>query len=593
MSHGDTARAAEFAYSIAIPRASKCYRIPEVFTTTPSALAQPYRIQTATWTATQPTGPSGRNVILPDGEMFAAISRSPIHSLVQYVRNDLGATYFAEARFPPNPRVPAGAGPGLVTRQYEHITLIPSAGVTTGANLTYSTLQDLGPSWGSTFHPHGDQFYAGEHLGRRGFWCPGNSQNGAPIGSSVSTFQFTVELFNVSSAFPVEQRVTITSWYSPDNSEWTAGGDVSGTMPPGAGGSMILALPCPFSGYYAHDYVVEIKSSPVGPTVEAEFAVQVRYQSNLATMGHSPVPGLSIKNAAIGAIRPISSAVMLSPNAALYQRQGLVRGVQLPIGLPWSTAYRGGFDTLSTAEGAYNGTWNDGIYGFLKPSDFLEFKMFSPFKTNTTSAVEDAVVVDVTYPLFPPGSWAVIHAKVDSQALVGDPVYSAGVSYLTHSVCLEFRTLDTWFHPDVPMLDQRELEAAMRMVAGMPQFTENPFHFAAAAKFIAGAINKVVPFIPSIAGALLGTSKRGKRMMGEANATHEAMRAGRTRKEKKPKERKVRVPAPRRSREEVRAPPTPRRASIASAASRRGSEKKSTTHRKKGGLDMFLESRKR
>jgi len=205
------------------------------------------------------------------------------------------------------------------------------------------------------------------------------------------------------------------------------------------------------------------------------------------TFAHVAVPNLYQKRDSVGAIRPVAAAGMLSPNSALYNRQGLVRGIQLPPGQSWLTVVKGGFNGLNTAEGMWNGPWEKGIYGFLKPVGIAEFEMISPFMRLSELGAYSPIV-DVDYPLVPPGGTIVMYAKTDLQTLgSGSTLYAAGQCYTTNLRCLEFRTLDTWFKQDTPQLDQEELEIAMRMIAHLPQFHENFLHVAAITGFLRAA----------------------------------------------------------------------------------------------------------
>jgi hypothetical protein len=211
------------------------------------------------------------------------------------------------------------------------------------------------------------------------------------------------------------------------------------------------------------------------------------FRHDTPTYAHLSIPHLYDKRDVVGALRPVAAAAMLSPNSATFQRQGLVRGLQLPPGQTWMTAAAGGFNALNSAEGMWNGPWEKGIYGFLKPVGINEFEMRSPF-LRLGDMGPNSPVVDVEYPLVAPGGTLVFYAKTDLQTLgSGDVLYAAGQSYTTALRCLEFRTVDTWFKQDVPKLDQEELEIAMRMITHLPQFHENPLHIAAITGFLKAA----------------------------------------------------------------------------------------------------------
>lgn len=244
------------------------------------------------------------------------------------------------------------------------------------------------------------------------------------------------------------------------------------------------------TGVAAGNYVTartKVHGVDLNPALRYYIKTQSTLYFDTGTFAHVAVPNLYQKRDSVGAIRPVAAAGMLSPNSALYNRQGLVRGIQLPPGQSWLNVVRGGFNGLNTAEGMWNGPWEKGIYGFLKPVGVAEFEMLSPF-LRLSELGAYSPIVDVDYPLVPPGGTLVMYAKTDLQTLgSGDVLYAAGQCYTTNLRCLEFRTLDTWFKQDIPQLDQEELEIAMRMIAHLPQFHENFLHVAAITGFLRAA----------------------------------------------------------------------------------------------------------
>jgi len=220
---------------------------------------------------------------------------------------------------------------------------------------------------------------------------------------------------------------------------------------------------------------------------------------------------------------------------------------------------------MAEAAGAYNGPWEKGIYGFIKPTNYDDFVMHTPFlQQDGLQSSVTSMVDDVEYPLHPPGSWLVLAAKVDLQSLSGaSPTYAAGASYTTVTNAVEFRTTDTWYNQEVPQLNQADLELAMKLVAGMPQFHENPLHIAAIGAFLRAVGPSVLRVAKSlIAPAVTGTIREvayqhpkavrtAREAFNEALAPRRARSASRepAKPKRKPKPKKVRVvaePAPQR-----------------------------------------------
>lgn len=485
-----------FALALAMPHDFPAWRMPQVYTTIPSALAQPWSVDEQDFSSLQ--DPVDKCIGLPDGEMLLAISRSPIYSRIQYWPNYAGAVVTYEGRFSFNPAISDGSYGGLaahpvgmISAQYNTFnfenTANPSAGSEWDLNLA-------GFEASSAARPHGDFLFCASHKGRRCFYIPASN-------TDVSRYSYTtISLTHVGGngvALPLtgsESIHFVVTMYALAGEEWIETLTIENTLTaasPGASVDAVLNYRQP-AGVSPGNYVtftvrMDASMPTTGQPGRNHIKTQAQMSFNTGTFSHLSVPDLYQKRDSVGAIRPVAAAGMLSPNSALYNRQGLVRGIQLPPGQSWLTVVKGGFNGLNTAEGMWNGPWEKGIYGFLKPVGVAEFEMISPFLRLAEYGAYSPIV-DVDYPLVPPGGTLLMYAKTDLQTLgSGDVLYAAGQSYTTTLRCLEFRTLDTWFKQDTPQLDQEELEIAMRMITHLPQFHENFLHVAAITGFLRAA----------------------------------------------------------------------------------------------------------
>jgi len=481
-----------FALALAMPHDYPAWRMPQVYTTTPSALAQPWSVDEQDFSSIQDQ--VGKCIGLPDGEMILAISRSPIYSRIQYWPNYTGSVVTYEGRFAYNPTILDGAyggvaaNPvGMIGSQFNVLNEEGPAG-----ELNPGAAWDLnlaGFESSSTAKPHGDFLFCASHKGRRCFYMPAANIN------DIAQINFTFTNVNgttgASEVMPVGGSLHFAvTMFSLSGEEWVETNSLELIMLQGTStvGNLIqLRQPAGVSPGNYVAFTVKLNGSNLDQVTSYHVKTQVQIRFNTGTFSHVAVPNLYQKRDSVGAIRPVAAAGMLSPNSALYNRQGLVRGIQLPPGQSWLTVVRGGFNGLNTAEGMWNGPWEKGIYGFLKPVGVAEFEMISPFMRLSELGAYSPIV-DVDYPLVPPGGTIVMYAKTDLQTLgSGSTLYAAGQCYTTNLRCLEFRTLDTWFKQDTPQLDQEELEIAMRMIAHLPQFHENFLHVAAITGFLRAA----------------------------------------------------------------------------------------------------------
>jgi hypothetical protein len=502
--------ARDFAYSMAVPHATEAFRIPQVFTATPSALAQPWSVDEQDWTLAKEITTDVRG--LPDGEMMVAISRSPIYSRVQYAPNPDNETYIGWLRFAPHPAYygpPTANYGGLVSGGFQNRSLIfadeAAGGFHLGAPEIDINLTGLQTDPAQPYQPHGPFLYAASHLGKRCFYVP------AAGSGDVSRVSWVFESVNANGDLvPVTSNVRlVVHLYLLSGEEWVTGNAWEVDMGSGANTATLNTFPAALinPGIGPGNYVafsVEANISGAGQLATISYGGE--WLCDQPTFAHLPIPGLYEKMTAVGSIRPVAASVMLSPNSASYQKQGLVRGVQLPPGESWTTVMRGGFNSLNSAEGVWNDTWEHGIYGFLKPTGVAEFEMVNPFKLSA-QAGQNNLIVDVEYPLFQPGSWLVVMAKVDLQSLSGAGAnYAAGASYTTVLRTVEFRTLDPWFKQDLPTLDQSELELAMRLLTHMPQFHQNFGHIAGILSFLRGAVALGKNLVPKMLAAFAPTA---------------------------------------------------------------------------------------
>jgi hypothetical protein len=480
---------AEAAFAIAIPHARKSFRFASAFATTASALARPYRIEPDRWFEVQSaTGPS--LPALEDGAYFAAICRNPLASKVKFDQNTAGLAWHGEVQFAHQPApqaYPNPVPPGITT---EHIILVNrDPFVSPPIDLPMCRVEDIGAT--TDWHPFGSYLYTPTHKARRGVWM--NQGNEAPLNGGTQIF-VTVAL--ATGTITVARSVTLTV-YRLDGSEWIPVDTIDGTTTTGPTAAVTLMYGCLVSGYHAFSITYGVDA-----TGSAGFWKVSALMDHVGS-GYviNSIPHIEDRQEAVQAIRPLAASIMVSPNTAKFQRQGRIRAVQLPVDQQWySLKGRQPFDELATAAELYDGPLEEGYYGFLKPVDVQDFAEKSPFIIRKQG--DSTILIDVDFPVFPPGGWLVVTARADGQSLGGGPTnYPAGATYTTTVFGVEFTTLDTWYEQNLPQLSTREMQDAFELLKQVPQHHCNPFHISDITKAVMGAAKGGLAVAPGLLNA--------------------------------------------------------------------------------------------
>jgi hypothetical protein len=133
--------------------------------------------------------------------------------------------------------------------------------------------------------------------------------------------------------------------------------------------------------------------------------------------------------------------------------------------------FANGYQMVSQDTNAYVGSWINGMYGFLKPSDPSDFHMQHPFSYDPFADV----MQNCSFPLVPSSGYlcSVFQVSVDA----GATTYSAGAGHYIMTTSVEFSTTDIWFNSENPGPSDKAFEQASILLRPLPQFHENPLHF--------------------------------------------------------------------------------------------------------------------
>lgn len=562
--------------TIAMPHSKPFYRYSSPYSCAPTAQAQPWRVSNEDWTGTMPATPEGRYLSpVPFGEHVSIITRSPFHAQIQSLQNLDALPMEYRARFVNTSNNITGGTPRSVPHPIDefYFPAVRDPWEEAFINFPITWFDDEFIGNNAAFHPHGERLFLPTHDQKRAFWMD------AGASTEVSSTYLDVTLLIAHGITAVTSNLTLYL-FELVGSAWQIQTEYTMALPAGPTGSSVTQRVYPLrSAYYALG--AKPGEDPAGSA--AWFGIAASMYSTAGVMGHSSLPHVNDMQSNLTSLRPISAALLLSPNGAAFQRQGQVRATQLPSGVMWTDAYYGESDYFNTADGVYSGPWEKGFYGYIKPTQDKDFDFYNLFRTR------GGVVVDVDCPLFAPGGQIVARAFAAAQSLGGPAAYSAGISVTHVAFAVEFRTLNTWFSQDVPKMSDIEFADTMRLVRDMPQFFENPMHIGDILRWIKGAtvasirvvprvVSRIAHFLPAVGNAITA---------GEAGV--EIYHALSKRKNRfGPKSGTV---APMVEKFQM-VPRAPRKSSLKQTAPRkRSSSRKAAPGRKASGLDLFLASR--
>lgn len=430
----------------------------------------------------------------PDnGEFVAALSRSLVHALVYLQPNPTGAYWKYQVKFNGSYSFSAQGEP--FSDEYR-FRIPPNA----NADLV---LQDVMPAYLeaiSAYVPGGEprQFCA-NHLGRNCFWVDG-WQNTAAVVPDVSVPNTTINVAGIcrnNAGAPIANsglgitvalhRLFCGSWIEEDARElksFVATGFVNETF--------TILRP----GYYAFTATAMDKLLTV---TDCWAGIKISVEGMGPNMVHVPSIELFDHKDELTSGVIVASNVVLTSASAMLVENGSCGMVQMEAGASWAEMFeKDALSRVRTLNGFYGGTFKKGAAGFLKPraaTDFIPQKVFCHDRRGNATGV--------VYPLISPSGPIVLCAKVAVSATPTDGTPAlAALAILSTAQHLEFTTTSMWREIRVSPFTPDETEQALRIVARMPQFDENPLHLSDIMNFVTGALRGVGRIAPSVARAV-------------------------------------------------------------------------------------------
>lgn len=502
-----------------LPHGTEPVRVVDRFTVTPTAVAQPWRIQEATFTDAAVVGAP-----LPSGAYFCAVSRNPLAACITYLASpvdDIGIWDYAVAWDCPLLSFAISYG------GYPTPFVLPDYAGTSGPVMVANRVGNvIGMAMASTISPYGASsvhdgyLFAAQHLSSDWVFLSAGMKVQVlrlagpfyDLGTGVSNIEYTLERLDG------EQPLVV------DFAKEASGNPALTGLP----GRMYSSLTtyCELGGvngltsdgYYR--LRVDFYSSASAPGTNVAVGLEVRSVGK-SFYSITPLPGVLSHSMIIRRIRVSGVASMLSPYSANMFRGGRCAGRQLETGIPWYLAAKTVDDIISMS-GAVDRPFSRGIYGFMKP-DSIECLQLQPLYSYpmvpTTSMIAGSpgsqqipqwpiagsmsrFFNSVHNPVFPAGGWLFLSVEAPLGELGSGAAYPMGRCHFSTFFNVEYATADTWVATTTPQSQPYEFDQALQMVRMAPQFHDNPMHAREILNFVGSAAKTAWRMAPSLAAAL-------------------------------------------------------------------------------------------
>lgn len=407
--------------AIVAPQIIPPERYSTEYASKPSALANPWTIEDYPWSSSV-----NPNFAPPLGatELMVAVFRDPIRNHIFFDQNGAGAQSSYAARFTPQ----------------ESHSAVPLVNLTLGSRAVFDDDLEI-PYWvaSNPYQPHGPTLYAGtdEHSERTYRWFDENEVLGisALLGGST-TWGLTVSLDQFKEDAILEDAVV---------------GSGSGTST-----TPLVLTTITEGGYYSIHVFLTLGA-----------AQTIEFSASAVTSGsvfcHRPIPGFQTNQLAVDGIRVTGVSCMYTNNAALIQKAGTITGYQVPKETDW-TQFIGPLSLLSRLNDSRTIDIQNGMYGFLKPTETEDFDLQEVFAVDPVSGV-------LTSSYF---SLRNVKSYLMLRGTIVPPDGRSG--YLTIANSVEYLTTDVWRPVDIARTDPDIYKKAMQELKHIDQWHENPTH---------------------------------------------------------------------------------------------------------------------
>lgn len=439
----EVAESDRIAASLALPKDISTIRYAGDFTTSDTAVANPFDVLPLSFYGSDAAPPDSTFLQLPQNETFGAIYRNILCSAILYTVPPTNDNWSYDHYI----------------ANYETESLDPSKNATIKIGIFPQTIPIAyaKPSTDSSFTPHGTIWFPGyvKDDTEKYFWY---DDEGA------------VNVYMVQSFASEEGNVQLRVLY------WNGRGpslDSDSTILLGL--SAPNEYPIARSGYYCFQVY------GTGTALDQVVTISMTYENNGSTFGHRCMPFLEDNAASVEAVRIQAASFLVSETAAPINKQGKVTAKQIPRGENWQQFAASGFRGISKLSKAVTIPVETGMYGFLKPSSEADFAIIDDYQT------QGGVIQTAGYPLLPISDFLIFAVNVDS--------VEGRDMLLTLAFGLEYETTDPWRQVGSPKTSPLSWRETWLKIREMEQFYENPTHWRDIFKKIASHAKTAIEYV--------------------------------------------------------------------------------------------------
>jgi len=436
--------------AITLPIDTAPVRFTSEFTTRPTSVAVPWAKANVTW----PTSASSTYQDLPTKNEYGAfLFRDPLRAYISYNANPTGSncTY--------------------------RLTAIDNYG-STALNFNFTnneTMYVAGPATlvgGIAFH--GQYLYPGTDANVPGsfFWV-----DDAAVGtSSVQYVQ--------NEAMPANQTLEVRLYkWSPKGLQNVTFLSLQNTT-----SGQVNSLATSGSGYYGISFKYSLTNGAFTGRIDLK-------TTSSSVWEHHCLPYFENNYASVSAMRVNAASIMYTNMAAEMYREGKIAAIQSPLTTPWYSWWKNTTGFTTSVQGGEGGELfeaDNGIYGFLKPSQPDDFNITRP-------VIGDAINgYRMAFQLSHRNDYVVIAANISNTQNGGQ----GQDGYLTVAFQVEFETTDVWRTVGKSRFSAESFRKGLNFVKDVPQFHENPLHIGEIIRKVAQGVVKYAPRVANIARAI-------------------------------------------------------------------------------------------
>lgn len=226
---------------------------------------------------------------------------------------------------------------------------------------------------------------------------------------------------------------------------------------------------CTRTGYYAFSFVLQNSTIPFLNANSGYFVLDMgAIGFTNTTWAQRSLPHFQDAYPFVEAVSITGVSTMYTNTASPLNRQGQICGLQVPKGTYWLQFTD--FDTVAEDKKSVTRDIVEGQYGFLKPTSAEDFKMrifeFPGDQVNQTTDVRGEQLI---FNIYPDSDYLLTFGNVNVDA--------GRVGYVTLAASVEYTTLNQWISVKRGSISESELNEALEVLSGLPQWHTNDLHW--------------------------------------------------------------------------------------------------------------------